>query len=216
MNRVLLALLIISVNAFSQERTFLALGDSYTIGESVAVKDRWPMQLVAKLKENGYEIAEPVIVAKTGWRTDQLKAAIQNTNLNDSYDLVGLLIGVNNQYQGRSVESYRPEFEELLSIAIEKAGGDKSKVFVMSIPDYGYTPFGKTKRNQISRQLDEYNGVNKHLTEKYGIQYFDITDISRSSDQKLVASDNLHPSGYQYNLWVEKMMKEDSFFVQLR
>jgi lysophospholipase L1-like esterase len=184
---------------------FLALGDSYTIGESVAEDQRWPVQLVRVLNAAGKNIGAPKIIATTGWRTDDLKAAIIRENPAKDYDMVSLLIGVNNQYQGKNVESYAPEFEELLKMAIDFTGGDKSKVFVVSIPDYGFTPFGKEKQEKITAELNEYNRVNKSIASKYGIKYFNITDISRKGfeDPALVASDGLHPSGKQYSEWVK-------------
>jgi len=193
--------------------TFLALGDSYTIGESVDEKGRWPVQLADSLKERGIEVADPVIIATTGWRTDELAASIKKEKPSKDFDLVSLLIGVNNQYQGKSVKSYEPEFKALLETAIEHAGGDKSKVFVVSIPDYGYTPFGKEKQTKISYELDEYNAVNKRLTEAHGISYYNITDISRNgfNDPELVADDKLHPSGKQYSLWVELILQDEEF-----
>lgn len=190
---------------------YLALGDSYTIGESVEENLRWPVQLANQLNEDGFEVNPPKIIATTGWRTDQLKAAIESDDeLFEEYDLVSLLIGVNNQYQGRSVDSFAPEFEELLQMSIKLAGNDKDKVFVVSIPDYGKTPFGAAKAEQIARELDDYNAVSKQICEKYGVEYINITSISRQDDPegKLVASDNLHPSGYQYGLWVEEMYDE--------
>jgi lysophospholipase L1-like esterase len=188
---------------------FLALGDSYTIGEAVTDNERWPMQLLHKLRELGYECREPKVIATTGWRTDDLNNAIDKAQLRDEYNLVSLLIGVNNQYQGKSAESYAPEFEALLHRAIHFAQGDKSKVFVVSIPDYGYTPFGKEKQEQITKAIDEFNKVNKTITEKLGITYIDITPISRRGfeDPTLVATDGLHPSGRMYSLWVEKIVE---------
>jgi lysophospholipase L1-like esterase len=129
---------------------FLALGDSYTIGESVAVEERWPVQLAKALRKRGIDCSDPTIIATTGWRTDDLKNALEKAKLKPEYTLVALLIGVNNFYQGKSAESYAPEFEELLLAAIALACGDKSRVFVVSIPDYGYTPFGKDKQKTIS------------------------------------------------------------------
>jgi lysophospholipase L1-like esterase len=189
----------------SQQLKFLALGDSYTIGESVAEDQRWPVQLVRELNAKGKNFSAPKIIATTGWRTDDLKNAIVRDNPSKDYDLVSLLIGVNNQYQGKSVESYAPEFEELLNMAIELAGGDKTKVFVVSIPDYGYTPFGKEKQEKITKELDEYNRVNKEITLKKGVKYFNITDVSRKGfeDLALVANDGLHPSGKMYTEWVK-------------
>jgi len=186
--------------------TFLALGDSYTIGESVAEDQRWPVQLAKKMTDNGIQVQSPRIIATTGWRTDQLKQAIDEANdLKTSYDMVSLLIGVNNQYQGRSVESFAPEFEELLLMAIAQAGGNKAHVFVVSIPDYGKTPFGAAKEEEIGKALDQYNAVSKEICEQYDIAYYDITPISREAkaSPELVASDRLHPSGEMYRRWVD-------------
>lgn len=179
---------------------FLALGDSYTIGESVDPNQRWPNQLAAKLK-----LPAPEIIATTGWRTDQLMKAIADADLIPEYALVSLLIGVNNQYQGKPIEIYEREFEELLQSAINLAKGKKKNVFVVSIPDYGYTPFGEAKQEKISAELDQYNAINKRITTRYGIRYFDITPISRKGleDTTLVATDGLHPSGKMYAQWVE-------------
>lgn len=189
----------------SDKITFLALGDSYTIGESVSEAERWPNQLVNTLRQRGYTCDDPVIIATTGWRTDDLKRAIQAANLSPRFNLVSLLIGVNNQYQGKTAESYAPEFEELLQIAITLAGNDKTKVFVVSIPDYGYTPFGQEKQFDISRAIDAFNDVNRSISERYGIKYFYITDMTRKGldDPELVASDGLHPSGKMYAAWAK-------------
>lgn len=186
------------------ERKFLALGDSYTIGESVTEAERWPNQLAAKL-----EIAQPRIIATTGWRTDNLKDAIEAANLKPEYDLVSLLIGVNNQYQGKPMAVFEREFEELLQTSIKLAQGKKKNVFVVSIPDYGYTPFGKAKQEKISTELDQYNASSKRIAAKYGVKYFYITEISRNglNDPELVASDGLHPSGKMYAQWVEMIYK---------
>src|SRR5262249_3244075 len=146
---------------------------------SVAEDQRWPVQLAGALKKNGVTVEQPLIIATTGWRTDDLKRAIEAVKPPKDFGLVSLLIGVNNQYQGKSSTAYAPEFEELLKMAIAFAGGDKSKVFVVSIPDYGFTPFGKEKQQQITKAIDEFNTVNKSITEKYGVRYFYITDISR-------------------------------------
>ena len=201
----------------NQTLSFLALGDSYTIGESVEEAERWPVQLKDSLDTRGITVDQPKIIATTGWRTDQLKQAMQPLDKFD-YDMVSLLIGVNNQYQGKSVEEYEPEFEELLGLAIERAGGDKDKVFVVSIPDYGYTTFGKANQEKISSELDEYNAVNLSISKEYGVRYFDITPISRNGldDPSLVARDGLHPSGKQYSLWVAEMMKDQEFLDFLK
>ena len=191
--------------------TFLALGDSYTIGESVAENERWPVQLAARLNEKGRQTASPKIIATTGWRTDQLKSAIESDKeLKERYDLVSLLIGVNNQFQGKSVESFAPEFEELLQTAIGLAG-DKEKVIVLSIPDYGVTPFGASRgEERIAKELDEYNQVSKSICERYEVKYFHITPISREAKEnsELIASDNLHPSGKMYGRWVDLIFND--------
>lgn len=181
---------------------YLALGDSYTIGESVTEKDRWPNQLAEKLS-----IPKPRIIATTGWRTDDLKGAMDAANLLNEYDLVSLLIGVNNQYQGKPADQYEIEFEALLKRAIELAKGNSKNVFIVSIPDYGYTPFGKPKQETITPQIDQFNEINKRITAKYKIAYFDITEISRKGldDPALVATDGLHPSGKMYTLWVDEI-----------
>ncbi|MFZ6010036.1 MAG: SGNH/GDSL hydrolase family protein [Bacteroidota bacterium] len=217
MKSILILLLLNSIitMAIAQTQTpkekirFLALGDSYTIGESVAENERWPVQLVQAFRRQWLDYADPTIIATTGWRTDDLKKAIEAAKLPKNFDLVSLLIGVNNQYQGKSAESYAPEFEELLNMAITYAGGDKRKVFVVSIPDYGYTPFGKEKQEAITKAIDEFNAVNKSITEKYGIKYFNITDVSRKGfdEPALVASDGLHPSGKMYAEWVKIILK---------
>ena len=196
---------------------FLALGDSYTIGESVSENERWPVQLKDSLGKKGISVSDPTIIATTGWRTDQLKEAMNSLD-SFEYDVVSLLIGVNNQYQEKSAESYHPEFEELLNLAVERAEGDKDRVFVVSIPDYGYTPFGKTNQEKISGDLDEYNAINRSITKEYGIRYFDITPVSRRglNHPDLVAGDGLHPSGKQYSLWVAEIMKDEEFIAFLR
>ncbi len=184
---------------------YLALGDSYTIGESVSDKDRWPNQLAEKLS-----IPSPRIIATTGWRTDDLKGAMDAANLSNEYDLVSLLIGVNNQYQGKPVAQYEIEFEALLKNAIQLAKGNSKNVFVVSIPDYGFTPFGQPKQEEITRQIDQFNKINARITKKYKVAYFDITEISRKGldDPTLVAADGLHPSGKMYTLWVERILKD--------
>lgn len=194
----------------STQKKFLALGDSYTIGESVTPEGRWPHQLVAALNQQGFHFSLPDIIATTGWRTDQLKQAIEARKLEKNYDLVSLLIGVNNQYQGKSSNSYEPEFETLLQMAIAHAGGDASRVFVVSIPDYGFTPFGKAKQESISKALNEYNAIAERVAKKYKVAFVNITDISRKGfeDPELVAGDQLHPSAKMYTLWVERIAKQ--------
>lgn len=190
--------------------SYLALGDSYTIGESVAENERYPRQLAQRLASSGIIVSEPKIIARTGWTTDELKRGIEAQGIeNNRYDMVSLLIGVNNQYRGRSVEEYKTEFKNLLNDAIRYANGKKERVFVVSIPDYAYTPFGKGKES-ISKGIDEYNAVNRQITEEMGILYFNITPISREGlkDLELVANDQLHPSGKQYGQWVDLMLPQ--------
>jgi lysophospholipase L1-like esterase len=187
--------------------TYLALGDSYTIGESVSGQERWPNQLADVLTKKGMPIGQPKIIATTGWRTDDLKNAMTRAQLKPEYDLVSLLIGVNNQYQGKPAEQYAVEFEELLKWSIELAKGNERNVFVVSIPDYGFTPFGLKKKETISQQIDAFNAINQRIAEKYGVTYYNITDISRAGldDPSLVAADGLHPSGKMYAKWVERI-----------
>ena len=189
--------------------TYLALGDSYTIGESVSEQERWPNQLADSLRKNGMDVAKPVIIAKTGWRTDDLKNAMTMAHLKNEYSRVSLLIGVNNQYQNKPVDQYTIEFEDLLKTAIRLAQDKKENVFVVSIPDYGFTPFGRPKQSAISVAIDEFNAVNKRIAEKLGVRYVEITDISRLGLKQpdLVAPDGLHPSGKMYALWVERILK---------
>ncbi len=191
---------------------YLALGDSYTIGESVDAGERWPVQLVERINELAETpFSKPIIIARTGWRTDELIKAVSDANPSDDFDLVSLLIGVNNQYQHRPLDDYRSEFRELIEISIKKAGGNANHVLVLSIPDYGYTPFGSENRETISEELDIYNEINRSIAAEYEVMYVSITDISRSSDKSLVAGDGLHPSGLQYTLWVERIMEDEKF-----
>lgn len=189
--------------------TYLALGDSYTIGEMVNEKERFPVQLSSMLNSDSIDIAEPLIIAKTGWTTDELLAAIKEKNVKDTFNIVTLLIGVNNQYRGRDAENYRSELKQLLDIAINYAGGKKEHVFVLSIPDWGVTPFAEGKdRGKIAAEIDEYNRVKKEECEKLGVKFYDITGISRTIDPALIASDGLHPSGKMYKMWVDKIYSD--------
>ena len=190
----------------SKDSTFsyLALGDSYTIGESVKEAERFPNQLAESLAADGIKFSAVKIVAKTGWTTDELDNGINAAGLtNNNYDMVTLLIGVNNQYRGRSVEDYKPSFTALLQRAIQFAGGKKERVIVVSIPDYAYTPFGRGQQS-ISQGIDQYNAANESITKAMGVAYAQITPISREglNDPSLVAGDGLHPSGKQYGRWV--------------
>ncbi len=191
----------------SEPVRFLALGDSYTIGQSVTVEESWPIQLGRALQEEGLMMEEIKIIAQTGWRTDQLQNSILTEDPETRYNLVSLLIGVNNQYQGGNIETYEAEFEELLKTAIRLAGNNENRVMVLSIPDYAYTPFGNGSAS-ISLAINQFNTVNRRITNQYQVAYHDITPISRQGldDPSLVASDGLHPSGKMYALWVRQIM----------
>ena len=167
----------------------------------MAVEDRWPVQLARRLQEEGIDIAEPEIIARTGWTTGQLLAAIDTASPTGPYSLVTLLIGVNNQFRSLGVDDYRVELAELLQQAVELAGGDSSRVIVLSIPDWGVTPFAEgADRSQIAREIDLFNAVKREETTRTGATYVDITPISRraETDLSLLADDGLHPSGEMY------------------
>jgi len=186
--------------------TYLALGDSYTIGESVAEAERWPILLAERIRKEGKQIEEPKIIARTGWTTDELQSGIDQENITGKYDLVSLLIGVNNQYRGRDVENFRNEFRELLQRAISFAY-KKERVFVVSIPDWGAMPFAEGRdQTKIESEIDSYNRVAKEESAKLNIEFIDITAISREArkDLELVARDRLHPSGKMYQRWVSE------------
>ncbi|GAB5526265.1 MAG: SGNH/GDSL hydrolase family protein [Roseivirga sp.] len=195
----------------SPSYSYLALGDSYTIGQSVEESERWPVQLTSALNQRGTPVRPPVFIAQTGWRTERLIQQIENAgNLGAQYDMVSLLIGVNNQFSGRSVESFTPDFEKLLQMSIALAGDKPQRVFVLSIPDYGKTLFGSSRGPNISEEIDMYNAASKALCDQYGIAYFDITPISREveTDPELTASDGLHPSGKMYKRWVDLIVDD--------
>jgi lysophospholipase L1-like esterase len=189
--------------------SYLALGDSYTIGESVPFNDNFPNQATQLLKNSGYDFKPTEIVAKTGWTTDELQNNINNHSFTPPYNIVTLLIGVNNQYRGRPVETYKPEFENLLKQAIQFAGNKADHVIVLSIPDWGVTPFAAGRdRDQIAREIDAYNAANKAISEQYKVHYIDITPWTReaANDLSLLASDGLHPSAKEYKRWAEKIL----------
>ena len=196
------------IDAQDKALTFLALGDSYTIGESVPIYENFPYQTVQLLRKNGISVHAPEIVAKTGWTTDELMAGIDRTTFEKSYDIVTLLIGVNNQYRGKDPSTYEKEFEKLLNKAIAFAGGNKQHVFVLSIPDWGATPFAASRdRIKIGNEIDLFNSINKKSTDAAGIAYISITEGSReaTSNASLVAKDGLHPSGLEYGRWARKL-----------
>lgn len=191
--------------------SYLALGDSYTIGESVPLYEGFPyqaIQIVRNKLNDTDKIFAPEIIAKTGWTTDELEEAISKTILLSEYDFVSLLIGVNNQYRARSVENYKQEFENLLKAAIRFAGNNQKRVFVISIPDWGVTPFAEGRdRTLIAKEIDEYNDACKQITEAHQCKFIDITISQREDKNKteMLASDGLHPSGLEYAKWAKKL-----------
>ena len=195
----------------SAASTYLALGDSYTIGEGVAENERWPNQLTAMLRRNGLALDEPDIVARTGWTTDELSAAMDAHAFHPPYALVTLLIGVNNQYRGRDLDNYRVEFKALLERAIALAGGDARHVIVVSIPDWGVTRFGKSSgrdTSEIARQLDAYNAANAQIATMLHCGYVDVAAISRQGGDRAesLVADGLHPSAAMYKRWTEAIL----------
>ncbi len=191
-------------------KSYLALGDSYTIGQSVPETDRFPVLLVEELNIKNYNFETPKIIARTGWTTGELKNAILQENISESYDLVTLLIGVNNQYRGNSIEVFRTEFIELLNMAITFAGNKTENVIVVSIPDWAVSPYAESRdRTKISSEIDRFNAVKKEETLKMNIKFVDITPTSRQALNKpeYFASDGLHFSGKMHQLWVDEIMK---------
>ena len=213
MKKLLVLIFIIPLISFSQNKnnySYLALGDSYTIGESVKESERWPVQLSNSLKN---KLNKPVIIAKSGWTTDQLIDTLNKIKFNKKFDFVSLLIGVNNQYQGQNANDFRPEFIEILEKSLKLVENRTERLFVISIPDWGASPYGfGFDRAKVSKEINEFNSVVKEESEKRGLRYFNITTISRRAliDRTLIASDGLHPSGKMYKLWVDKMIPEIS------
>lgn len=188
---------------------FLALGDSYTIGEGVRVAERWPVQLVGRLREGGIDVGNPQILARTGWTTDELAAAMDATAFAPSYALVTLMIGVNDHYRGRQPGEYRSGFRVLLQRAIALAGG-ADRVVVVSIPDWGVTPFARNEAREpalVAAQIDAFNAAAHAEAHALGAHWVDVTTISRASGtrDRLVA-DGLHPSDAQYTQWVDAIL----------
>ena len=187
--------------------SFLALGDSYTIGEGAAAADRWPVQLAALARQQGVPLAEPDIIARTGWTTAELQAAIAASgNQRQDYGLVSLLIGVNNQYRGQPVARYRTEFRELLATAVRFAGGQPRHVVVLSIPDWGQTPFAADRnRAQIALEIDQFNAVAHEECQHADVAFVDITPLTRAAagDNRQFAADGLHYTGAQMSRWAE-------------
>ncbi|HEU4828922.1 MAG TPA: SGNH/GDSL hydrolase family protein [Gemmatimonadales bacterium] len=185
---------------------FLALGDSYTIGEGVLPGERWPDHLVRLLGLHGIRVDPPEIIARTGWTTDELQAGVAAATLAPPYDLVSLLIGVNNQYRGRSIDEYREQFRTLLGQAVTFAGRASGRVLVLSIPDWGVTPFAEGRdRKRIGAEVESFNVVNRDEAGRVGARHVDILPASRlaAGSPQLSAADGLHPSGPMYSLWAE-------------
>ncbi len=192
-----------------QELSYLALGDSYTIGEGVAEAERWPVQLVTRLRIAGIQIADPHIIARTGWTTGELIAGIKTADPQGPYHLATLLIGVNNQYRGLAMTDYRHEFRDLLQQAIQLIAGEPGCIVVLSIPDWSVTPFAEGRdRAQIATEIDLFNQINREETVKQGARYVDITPLSRTavSDPQLITKDGLHPSAKMYAAWVTQVL----------
>jgi lysophospholipase L1-like esterase len=187
---------------------FLALGDSYTFGENVDASLTFPAQLIQLVKKLDYKVSRLKVIARTGWTTADLLQAIQEGADTTTYDFVFLLIGVNNQYEGGNRDQYSRDYKKLLSLAIDFAGGRPGGVFVLSIPDYGYTPFGQDRQSIISQEIDLFNKINKEEALNAAVNYIDITGISRkgSEDGTLIASDGLHPSGKMYGMWAQEII----------
>lgn len=187
---------------------YLALGDSYTICHNVSEEGKWPNQLKEKLIQNNFEVEKTDIIAQTGWTTSNLITAVNNATPED-YNLVSLLIGVNNQYQGQPFATFQTEFDQLLTTSINIAG-NKEKVFVVSIPDYGVTPFGNSNSQTIGQEIDQYNAYMGTKCNSLNILYINITEISRTlgSSNGALTNDNLHPSASQYSEWVNEILPQ--------
>ena len=204
------AALIAFASGHAMAANYLALGDSYTIGEGAQNAERWPVQLVAQLRAKGVAVDAPEIVARTGWTTDELAAAMDAHTFSPPYSLVTLLIGVNNQYRGRDLGNYRAEFEAMLKRAIVLAGGKPSRVVVVSIPDWGVTRFGRASGRdtaKIAAELDAYNAANAQIAKMLHCGYVDVTAVSRDGGDKpdLLMADGLHPSAAVYKMWAERI-----------
>lgn len=198
-------------NTSGMDHSYLALGDSYTIGEGVAESERWPVQLVTRLNVDGHKVAPPKIIAKTGWTTGNLLSAMRSElNYTRKFDLVSILIGVNNQYQGRSIDDYEEELREIFKLALNHSKRREKGVFALSIPDYGVTPYGQENAETIEQEIDEFNAVFRQVASEFDVDFYNITPISREAgrDTDLIADDGLHPSALMYRYWVEELIDE--------
>ncbi len=219
MRYLLLILSLTSMQAIAHDFRYLALGDSYTICEGMDRTDRWPNKLTSRLRERDIHVDDPTIIATTGWTTDELDAAMDRSKLRSSYDLVSLLIGVNNQYRHRSLQEFRVEFRQLAERAVGLAAGRRDRVFILSIPDWTVTPYAQKLAEESDQgagrdikhdqaMLAEYNSAVRELAEEMQIRYFDITPstLQMNSDNKWVASDGLHPAAPIYDAWVDQII----------
>jgi lysophospholipase L1-like esterase len=189
----------------TMQLTYLALGDSYTIGEGVDAADRWPVRLIERLRSDGIGMADAEIIARTGWTADRLAVQLNVAAPDGPFDLVTLMTGVNDQLRGLPVEGYRDELAALLSEAVALADGQPSNVIVVSIPDWGVTPFASGRdRDRIAAEIDLFSQVNREEADRAGARYVDVTPASRetATDPSLLAADGLHPSGLMYARWV--------------
>lgn len=213
MKKFLFLLSVFILSDTMAQKTYLALGDSYTIGEGLKIEKSWPYQLVNMLEGEGFNFENPTIIAKTGWRTDELKRAMRKQlDKDDKFDLVSLLIGVNNQYQEKTLGKYKREFKNLLKKALSRSKNGNTGVFVVSIPDYGVTPFAQEKhKTNAIEDLKKYNAYAKQICKKYEVAFYDITarsaELGKSED--MLIEDQLHPNAKQYRRWI------DVFFVEL-
>ena len=200
-----------------KQLSYLALGDSYTIGEAVEESQRWPVQLANELSQISFDIKEQRIIAHTGWTTDDLLGAIQQAMPNGEYDLVSLNIGVNNQYRGYPINQFEEEFGKLVDLAIGFSKNENDGVIVVAIPDYSVTPFGQRHTpKQIAIELDHYNRMAAQICDDKKVEFVNIVDISRKAkyDITLLSNDGLHPSGKMYSLWVERILPKVKFQIK--
>ncbi|MBC7554695.1 MAG: SGNH/GDSL hydrolase family protein [Taibaiella sp.] len=213
----ILIIALISCSAFNKHKkqknmySYLALGDSYTIGEQVPGNENFPHQAVALLKKKNIEVADPVIIATTGWTTDELAASIREHNIRDKFSFVTLLIGVNNQYRDRDVDNYREELEPLINKAVAFAQGKPEHVFILSIPDWGVTPFAEGRDHaKIHESIDAYNAAKMEVALRHKCHFIEITESTRQNgtNAEYLATDGLHPSGKEYAVWAEKLADE--------
>lgn len=196
--------------------SYLALGDSYTIGECVEQAMTFPYLLTSSLASNNIKLSTTVI-AKTGWTSTELENAIEEAKIDQKFDLVTLLIGVNNQYRNESIVTFKESFIRLIDKALSLVNGNFRKLIIISIPDYGYTPFGYEKQEIISKEINIYNEISKQVADSFEIKYIYITDVTRQglNQPELIASDGLHPSGEMYQLWIPKIKSEVLNSLQL-